>query len=82
MTTSFHVAVSVDIDRFSNRELERVWCSVMRNTATGKKTTPFELRDFCALARASGLSVFPHPDCDHRNADGSCAGHAETGADT
>ncbi len=66
-----HVAISVDIDRYSNREL-RKWLHMFR--PLGCRTVE-DIRAKCREARAEGLDVFP--PCDNTKPDGHCAGHEE-----
>lgn len=67
--TVHHIAIDVDIDRFTDAVLERDWLPVF----SSKCATVTELRGLCREARARGQSVFA--PCDETNADGSCAGH-------
>lgn len=73
---TYHVAVSVDIDRFSDAKLKRDHCPHMLirdHTGMQRRPTPHEVRRKCQEARAAGFAVFP--PCDNTNSDGSCAGH-------
>lgn len=73
MTEHIHMALSVDIDRFSDAHLRREFCSWIE--FDGKRITdPRELRILCSKARGQGLVVFP--PCHHTHADGTCAHHA------
>ena len=72
MTERRHMAISVDVDRFSDRKL-RGYLSEFRQLGC---VTPSDIRVRCAEARARGFVVFP--PCDHVNANGTCAGHPVT----
>lgn len=70
MSTSFHVAISVDIDRFSDAYMRKNYLDLFRRNGIA---TVEGIRQACANARAKGWDVFP--PCDNVKADGSCAGH-------
>lgn len=69
---SYCMAVSVDVDRFTDAYLRKRVCPGLRN-ADGRTPTPGEVRVACYDARNRGLRVFP--PCDNTKPDGSCAGH-------
>jgi hypothetical protein len=71
---SYHVALSVDIDRFSDAKLRRDYAPFM--TIDGRRLTPQEIRKACWQERGKGHVVFP--PCDNVGPDGSCAGHPTT----
>ena len=76
MTTrrrTVHVALSVDVDRYSDAKLRREILPGL--LMDGRRPTVEELRLACHNARREGLRVFP--PCDTTNPDGSCAGHPE-----
>ena len=75
--TTFHVCVSVDVDRFSDRYLRKSGILGMFRDALGCQT-PRDVRQHCELARQRGLRVFP--SCDNPKPDGSCAGHDDGAA--
>lgn len=64
-----HVSISVDIDRFSDRVLERDWLPMLDGIDTVEA-----LRSACAEARSAGQVVFPNPDCTNVKPDGGCGG--------
>lgn len=66
--TTYHAAISVDIDRFDDARLRRDWLRQFRDV-----TTVDDLRRACADMRARGFAVFPA--CDNVRADGHCLGH-------
>lgn len=67
---AYHAAISVDIDRFSDRELERRWAPAFaRFGGIGAEG----IRALCRAARAGGQVVFA--PCDRTAPDGSCLGH-------
>jgi len=68
-----HAAVSVDIDRFSDRKLEKDWLPLFEKN--GAASTVAELREHCRQMRAKGFEVFPNAVCDNHRPDGTCAGH-------
>jgi len=74
MAQRFHVAQSVDVDRFSDAYLRKRVCPGL--LIDGRNPTVEELRIACHNARLEGLRVFP--PCDNTLPDGSCAGHEET----
>jgi hypothetical protein len=69
---ALHMSVSVDIDRFTDRELQRHWAACFTHE-DGRKATVAEVRAYCAEARAKGFEVFP--PCDKTTPTGHCAGH-------
>lgn len=69
----FHCAVSVDIDRFSDRVLETKWLPMF---AQAGATSASDIRRLCAEARAAGREVFP--PCDEHDERGICRGHENT----
>lgn len=74
---TLHVAVSVDIDRFTDAQLRRQWLPMF--AASGVSTVA-KLREACAQMRAQGYAVFPSPDCTNRGPDGGCRGCPPKGA--
>jgi hypothetical protein len=70
---SFHVAMSVDVDRFDDAYLIEHFNGVLLRDDGSHVQVPDDLRKRCAEARASGLDVFP--PCDHTDAKGHCLGH-------
>lgn len=68
ISRTLHVAVSVDVDRFTDRKLEYEY-----GPCFGLGATAAEIRERCAVARAQGLEVFP--PCDDVDARGNCRGH-------
>lgn len=66
---TYHCAISVDIDRFPDRELLK-WLQPF--LALGC-VTPADIRRQCTEARARGQVVFA--PCDHHAKDGTCLGH-------
>lgn len=70
---TYHVALSVDVDRFTDAKLRRTWLRGL--TLDGKPATVATLRQACAAGRARGWAVFP--PCESVGADGSCLGHEE-----
>lgn len=66
---TYHVAISVDIDRFSDRDLSK-WLRPFLKLGC---VTPDDIRRQCAAARAKGQVVFA--PCDHHAKDGTCLGH-------
>lgn len=70
------VALSVDVDRFSDAKLKRDFCTpgcgILLN---GKTPTVLELRVACERLRAEGKAVFP--PCGNTRPDGYCAGHTD-----
>lgn len=74
MSQSFHVAISVDIDRFGDRYIERNYLDMFREQHGCK--TARDVRKMCEAARLEGREVFP--PCDNLNPNGSCAGHDGT----
>lgn len=69
---TYHCAIAIDIDRFSDAKLERDWLPLFRDNALA--STVAELRALCARAREAGQVVFA--PCEHTHPDGRCAGHA------
>ena len=67
MSQRFRIAISVDIDRFDDKQLKRECCRLF--------PTPEALRVKCAEAREAGLDVFP--PCDNVDEKGHCKGHEE-----
>lgn len=65
-----HIAISVDIDRFSDEQLRDFLGHFVR---AGKAQTLEQVRALCAEAREQGYEVFP--PCDHTDAKGHCTGH-------
>lgn len=72
--TTVHMAVAVDIDRFSDRKIEREWLPLFKKNKAA--STVAELREHCRQMRAQGFEVFPNAACDNHRADGTCAGHS------
>lgn len=72
-TATMHAAASVDIDRFSDARLRKVWLPMFRQLGC---ETPQDIRKKCAEARAQGLEVFP--PCDNTGPTGACLGHSES----
>jgi hypothetical protein len=70
---SFHMAQSVDADRFTDAYLRKHVLPSM--THEGKPVTVKQFRKACADARAKGLDVFP--PCDNVDEKGNCRGHEE-----
>lgn len=70
MSKSFHMAISVDIDRFDDATLRRNWCRYYPQFRT-----PAKLRKMCEEARKQGLDAFP--PCDNVDEKGHCKGHEE-----
>jgi Domain of unknown function (DUF4326) len=68
---TLHVAISVDIDRFSDGELRRNWLPVFGDQVDDVQG----LRAACVEMRAKGFKVFPNPDCSTPRKDGTCPGH-------
>lgn len=66
-----HLAISIDIDRFSDWEIQRRYLSSF--VKAGQATTVDEVRVLCREARARGLHVFP--PCDQVDERGFCVGH-------
>lgn len=67
---TIHMAVSVDVDRFPDRKLERDYLPMFRQIGC---TNAGDIRTACGRARARGLVVFP--PCDRAGVDGRCIGH-------
>lgn len=65
------LALSVDIDRFSDAKIERDYLPMFGEHAR----TAADVRRLCTLERAKGHDVFPPHDGDTKP-DGMCAGHA------
>lgn len=74
MSQMRHVALSVDIDRFSDSKLRKEFCSGWL-TVNGRVPTVAELRAACLDARNRGLVVFP--PCNNVDHLGYCQGHPE-----
>lgn len=72
MSTSFHVAISVDIDRFDDAKLKRDYLPFFEHK--GCKTVD-DVRRLCIKARSRGQAVFA--PCGKTLPDGSCAGHSD-----
>lgn len=73
---TMHLAVSVDIDRYSDETLTSEWLPTFRQLGAA---TAADIRRLCAEERAKGHKVFP--PCDHVQTDGHCAGHEEQAGD-
>jgi hypothetical protein len=73
-STTFHVALSVDVDRYDDSALRARWIRGLK--IAGKRATVKSLRRACGAARAKGLEVFP--PCDNVDARGYCQGHPDT----
>jgi hypothetical protein len=71
-----HVVVSVDIDRFSDRDLEKKWLPTFAQLGAMNAA---DIRRICREARAGGLEAFP--SCDHHDEKGYCLGHEEVASD-
>ena len=69
-----HVALSVDVDRFSDETIRREYLP-MASRSDGAKVTLQEFRQLCQEARENGLAVFP--PCERTGSDGRCLGHRE-----
>lgn len=70
------MALSIDVDRFSNAKLRKDYCTPGCGILLdGKVPTVEELRIACAKGRAKGLEVFP--PCDQVDDRGHCTGHEE-----
>lgn len=67
----FHMAVSVDVDRFGDRYIRRCWLPIFRDQLGCK--TPKDVRQHCEMARRKGYEVFP--PCDNYGPDGKCLWH-------
>lgn len=75
---TLHVALSVDIDRFSDAVIARDWLPLFAKNHVngdlvekhGLELTVADVRRVCADARARGLEVFP--PCDNTDANGYC----------
>ena len=69
---TFHVALSVDVDRFDDSTIEQAYlpCATFDD---GSPMTVEAFRELCAEMRAKGFEVFP--PCDNTEPDGRCAGH-------
>jgi len=67
---TIHVALSVDVDRFGDRELQK-WDGALRRD--GVPVPWWQLRSLCAEYRAKGFEVFP--PCDNVDERGVCQGH-------
>ncbi len=72
MSRMTHMALSVDVDRFSDAKLRREFC-VPGVFLRGVTPTVEQLRLACYKARLDGLEVFP--PCDNTDARGYCKGH-------
>ncbi len=73
--TGIHVAISVDVDRFSDAKIRRQYLPFFRQL--GAKT-PEDVRRLCNDERAKGHEVFP--PCDKVKPNGACAGHRDPNA--
>jgi hypothetical protein len=71
-----HCGISVDVDRFSDRVLERKWLPTFAQLGAVNSE---DIRRLCREARATGLEAFP--SCDHHDARGFCLGHDEKVSD-
>lgn len=70
MGETIHIALSVDVDRFPDRKLERDYLPMFRQLGCASAD---DIRDQCRRARERGLVVFP--PCDRAGVDGRCVGH-------
>ena len=70
-----HMALSVDVDRFSDKYIRNTWLDMFKRQFG--VLTVGGIRECCAKARAKGLEVFP--PCDHTDARGHCLGHKKDG---
>jgi hypothetical protein len=68
---SICLAVSVDIDRFSDAYLSDIYAPMFE--AAGHASDPASIRALCVSARADGLVCFP--SCDNVDERGVCKGH-------
>lgn len=73
MGKTIHMALSVDIDRYSDRKLEREFLEMFSNSGVAHDVEG--IRRACREARERGQVVFP--PCDHVLPNGHCAGHEE-----
>ncbi len=73
MSRLVHIALSVDVDRFSDAYMRKHYCRGI--THEGGQLTPKKLRKLCVEARSRGLQVFPA--CDNTDERGFCQGHEE-----
>lgn len=64
------LALSVDIDRFTDRKIDREYLPMFGEHASSAA----DVRRLCALERAKGHDVFP-PHDGNTKPDGMCAGH-------
>lgn len=69
--TTHHLALSVDVDRYSDATLAREFDRVL--VRAGRHVPWTELRALCAEYRAKGYAVFP--PCDRTGPKGDCLGH-------
>lgn len=68
-----HMALSVDVDRFTDSYLEKHYDGVIRRD--GEPVPWWKLRSLCAEYRAMGYEAFP--PCDNTDTRGNCRGHED-----
>jgi len=73
--TTYHVSVSIDIDRFSDSVLKRKWLSPFRKA--GMASTVAELRALCQTERARGREGWPIGCPSPDPITGNCPGHPQ-----
>ena len=74
MGKTMHMALSVDIDRFTDAHLRKHYGGALVYKGSAAET-PKEIRFLCRLARSKGFEVFP--PCDNVDEKGCCKGHPE-----
>lgn len=72
---TFHMALSVDVDRHSDKYLMKEWIPYVR--INGRIPMLAQFREACAELRAKGYRVFPASECDHVGPTGECLGHED-----
>jgi len=68
-----HMALSVDVDRFSDAYLVEQYAGVLKADDGHVVQVPAELRMLCFSYRNRGFECFP--PCDHTDETGHCLGH-------
>jgi len=71
MTKRYHVAISVEIDRFADAKIAKDYLPMF--LAAGAASTVAEVRRLCRHMRSGGYEAFP--PCDSVDDKGHCQGH-------
>lgn len=75
MKTRRCMGLSVDVDRFSDRDMVKNYTGVLKHPDGRYVQVPQELRKLCAEYRAKGYESVP--PCDNVNERGYCRGHED-----